>query len=105
MYYIYMLRCDDDSIYTGITTDIAKRVKEHFYKSDKAAKYTKTRNVVALEALWSCDNRSLASKLEYRLKHLPKIKKEEIITQPTIIEDEFYQVVSNYSLDVCLETE
>lgn len=40
MYYIYMLRCEDNSIYTGITTDINRRMKEHFSKNKKCAKYT-----------------------------------------------------------------
>lgn len=98
-----MLRCDDDSIYTGITTDIAKRVKEHFYKSDKAAKYTKTRNVVALEALWSCDNRSLASKLEYKIKHLSKQQKEQLILKPISLVDETYKQEKLFCLETYLD--
>ena len=39
MYYIYMLRCKDDSIYTGITTDLDRRMKEHFGAGEKSAKF------------------------------------------------------------------
>ncbi len=41
MYYTYMIRCKDNSIYTGITTN-RKRMQEHFTKDEKCAKYTKT---------------------------------------------------------------
>ena len=82
MYYIYILRCDDNSLYTGITTDIKKRFEEHFFKKANCAKYTKSRNVIALEALWSAKNRSDASKLEYSIKRLSKAEKEELVKAP-----------------------
>ena len=41
MYYTYMLRCTDNSIYTGITTNIERRMEEHFKQNEKCAKYTK----------------------------------------------------------------
>ena len=52
MYYIYMLRCEDNSIYTGITNDIKRRWEEHHSKDEKGAKYTKGHNVQKIEALW-----------------------------------------------------
>ncbi len=79
MYYIYMLRCKDNSIYTGITTDIDRRMKEHFSKNEKCAKYTYTHIAKKLEATWETKNKSLASKLEYHIKKLPKEKKELLI--------------------------
>ena len=79
MYYVYMLRCSDNSIYTGITNDIERRIKEHFNKDKKCAKYTKRHNANKLEALWQTENRSLASKLEIRIKSLNKEQKEKII--------------------------
>ena len=51
MYYIYMLRCKDNSIYTGITTDISRRMKEHFNKEKRCAKYTLTHSAKKLENL------------------------------------------------------
>ena len=72
MYYIYMLRCKDNSIYTGITTDIARRMKEHFNKEKRCAKYTLTHSAKKLEALWVAENKSLASKLEFNIKKLKK---------------------------------
>lgn len=79
MYYVYMLRCIDNTIYTGITVDIDRRMNEHFSKSEKCAKYTFTHSAKKLEAVWETDNKSLASKLEYAIKKLTKVKKEELI--------------------------
>lgn len=79
MYYVYMLRCLDNSIYTGITTDLDRRIKEHKEKQEKGAKYTKRHTVSFLETAWKTENRVLASKLEYHIKRLKKQEKEELI--------------------------
>ena len=79
MYYIYMLRCEDNSIYTGITTNVERRLEEHISKDKKCAKYTLSHNAMKLEAVWETENKSLASKLEYRIKHLSKAEKEGLI--------------------------
>lgn len=79
-YYIYMLRCKDHSLYTGITTDVQKRMKEHFSGDKRCAKYTLTHPPEKLEAVWSCADRSQASKLEYWIKKLPRQKKEQLLT-------------------------
>lgn len=71
-----MLRCEDNSLYTGITTDIKRRFKEHSTKSVKGAKYTHTHSVLKIERVWETDTRQNASKLEYRLKRLKKEQKE-----------------------------
>jgi putative endonuclease len=78
-YYVYMLRCRDDSIYTGITTDLQRRFQEHSRQGEKSAKYTRTHGVKQLECAWQCENRQLASKLEYHIKKLTKVQKETII--------------------------
>ena len=79
MYYVYMLRCEDNSIYTGITTNINRRMEEHFSKGPKCAKYTLKRTAKKLESVWQTENRVLASKLEYHIKKLSKLYKEELI--------------------------
>lgn len=79
MFYTYMLRCEDNSIYTGITTDIERRMKEHFSKDKNCAKYTLNHSAKKLESVWKSDNRELASKLEYYIKKLKKFQKEELI--------------------------
>lgn len=79
MYYVYMLRCTNSSIYTGITTNLERRMKEHFSKDKKCAKYTLTHTADKLECAWETEDRVLASKLEYHIKKLVKGKKEELI--------------------------
>ena len=79
MYYTYMIRCKDNSIYTGITTDLERRVKEHINKEEKCAKYTKRHTAVKLETAWESENRVYASKLEYHIKRLKKNEKELLI--------------------------
>lgn len=79
MYYVYMMRCEDNSLYTGMTTDPARRLAEHLGQGAEGAKYTKSRKVVRMEALWQMETRSQALKLEYALKRLPKAKKEQVI--------------------------
>ena len=96
MYYIYMLRCNDNTIYTGITVDVKRRMEEHFSRNDKCAKYTYTHIPKKLEIVWKTENKSLASKLEYAIKKLTKIKKEELIKTKKL-ENIFY---NNDKIDV-----
>lgn len=79
MYYTYMIRCSDNSIYTGMTSNLEKRVEEHLTKNKNGAKYTKSHNAVKLEIAWKSKNKSLACKLEYYLKKLTKYQKENLI--------------------------
>ena len=79
MYYTYMLRCKDNSIYTGITNDLNKRMKAHFSKDKNGAKYTKSHEALRVEAIWSSKEKSLACKLESYIKQLTKKDKEELI--------------------------
>ncbi|MGN1031459.1 MAG: GIY-YIG nuclease family protein [Butyricicoccaceae bacterium] len=80
MYFVYMLRCEDDSIYTGITVDVARRMREHFGKDKKCAKYTIRHSAKRLECVWQTENRILASRLEYRIKRLTKRQKEQLVS-------------------------
>lgn len=87
MYFIYMLRCEENSIYTGITTNLERRMAEHFEKNSKCAKYTFSHTAKKLEAVWQTDGRKNASKLEYNIKKLTKEKKENLINNSKKIED------------------
>ncbi len=82
MFYTYIIRCKDNTLYTGITTDPQRRFREHITKSKECAKYTLSHGAVRMEALWSCADRIGASKLEYRIKKLTKCCKEELINEP-----------------------
>ena len=79
-----MLRCEDNSIYTGITTDLERRFSEHCSKKEKCAKYTLNHTAMKFEAVWQSSDRALASKLEYSLKKLTKSQKESIIKDEKI---------------------
>lgn len=82
MYYIYIIRCEDNSLYTGITTDLERRMEEHRDRGEKGAKYTKSHPFKKLEVAFESADRVSASKLEYRIKHLPKSKKEKLCSDP-----------------------
>lgn len=75
---IYMLRCSDGTLYTGITTDVSRRVAEH-NESDKGAKYTRARRPVELVYAMEAGSKSEASKEEHRIKKMSRKKKEEWI--------------------------
>ena len=77
-YFVYILKCADETLYTGITTDIERRVEEH-NSSDKGAKYTKLRRPVELVYSEESENRSTASKREYAIKKLSRLQKLELI--------------------------
>lgn len=77
-YYVYIVECSDGSLYTGITTDVERRILEHNY-SFKSAKYTRSRRPVKLVYSKLVGNRSLASKEEYRIKKLSRVKKLDVI--------------------------
>ena len=79
MYYTYILRCEDNSIYTGIATDINRRMEEHFTQNKKGAKYTKSHMPKKVVAVWKSKDKSNASRLEAYIKTLTKKQKEEII--------------------------
>ena len=74
-----MLRCSDNSIYTGMTNNLSNRLSQHISKGKNAAKYTKSHNVIGLEIAWKTKNKSSACKLEYQIKQLSKKKKECLI--------------------------
>lgn len=73
-WFVYIIECKDGTYYTGITTNIDRRVKEH-NTSSKGAKYTKTRRPVKLLKTFEVESRSAALKLEYKIKQLPKDQK------------------------------
>ncbi len=73
LYYVYMLRCADDTIYTGITTDLERRVRVH--NDGKGAKYTRTRTPVELVYSEPFESKSEALKREWQIKKLSRSEK------------------------------
>ena len=76
---IYLLRDETNSLYTGITTDVKRRLSQHRRSGRQGAKYSRLRK--RFELVYSCElgDRSLASRVEYRLKRLAKPEKERIV--------------------------
>lgn len=77
VWYLYILRCCDDSLYTGITTDVQKRFEVH--SSGRGAKYTRSRGVVEIAYRERCGSRSEASKREWQVKQLTREEKLQLI--------------------------
>lgn len=78
LWYTYILQCADDTLYTGITTDLERRLSEH-NTSNKGAKYTKTRRPVTLKYWETFDNKSTASIREHQIKKLSRKSKLTLI--------------------------
>ena len=76
-FYLYMLRCEDGSIYTGTAKDYLKRYEEHL--NGKGAKYTKARRPVELVYFETFEHKSEALKREYQIKQLKRSEKEKLI--------------------------
>ena len=77
VWFLYILRCKDGSLYTGITTDVAKRLEAH--RSGKGAKYTRGRGPLELLYQEECGTHSQALKREYAVKNLTRQEKEQLI--------------------------
>ena len=76
---IYLIRDESESLYAGISTDVARRFKEHVEGGARSAKFTRSRKRLELVYVCRIGSRSLASKVEYRLKRLKKVEKEPIV--------------------------
>lgn len=76
---LYILRCGDGSLYTGITVDVQARLEAH--RSGKGAKYTRGRGPLELVYTEECGTRSDASKREYAIKALSREEKERLLVR------------------------
>jgi len=78
-WYTYILRCGDNSLYTGVTTDLLRREKEHNHSNIKGEKYTRVRRPVKLVYSEITTSRSAACCREYQIKQLSKKQKEQLL--------------------------
>ena len=76
-WFVYMVLCNDGTLYTGVTTDISRRVEEH--NTGKGAKYTRSRRPVRLQDAWSFPNKSSALREEHRIKKMSRKEKEQLL--------------------------
>lgn len=77
MNYVYIIRCKDNSLYTGWTNNLEKRFEDH--SKGKGAKYTRGRGPLKLVYFEKFDTKEEAMKREYAIKNLTKVQKEELI--------------------------
>ncbi len=81
-WWVYMLRCADGSLYTGITTDAARRVAEHNGDGDSGARYTRGRRPVQLVYLEAAPTRADAARREAAIKRLNRARKLALCASP-----------------------
>jgi putative endonuclease len=85
-YSVYILRCADDTYYTGISSDVSRRIVEH-ETSPRGAKYLKGRGPLTLVFSEAVGDRSAASQVEYRVKKLHRTEKEALINGTSDLQD------------------
>jgi len=80
-YWVYLLLCENGHFYTGITTDLKRRYQEHVQGSKKC-KYTVAFKPVKIAQSWQVNNKSVALKMEYRIKQLSHEEKKLLTSNP-----------------------
>ncbi len=78
IWHVYMVRCSDGTLYTGITNDLENRIEAHNSGRD-GARYTRSRRPVKLVYSEQAGSKSSAARLEYRIKKLPRGKKDALV--------------------------
>ena len=86
-WYLYIIRCNNSSLYTGITLDVARRFKEHQEQGRKCAKYLKGKRPLELAYEHRVESKGLAYMIEKRVKKLSRLDKENLISGMLYIED------------------
>ena len=79
-WFVYLARCSDDTLYCGITNDVAARFVAH--NAGKGARYTRARIPIELLVAHRCASKSRALKLEYRVKQLTRAEKQRLVAAP-----------------------
>lgn len=83
---VYMLRCGDGSLYTGIATNVQRRIGEHA-RGKRGAKYLRGRGPLQLVFTKVVGDRGIAQKIECRVRKLPKRDKEDLRQLPARIDE------------------
>ncbi len=111
MAYVYIVKCSDGTLYTGITKDIQKRMKTHLSGGRDGAKYTKSHKIEQLLTLWYCEEYNHAAKLEYAVKKtLTRAEKLALVENPHLLYEVFpklslyeYTLIPSVTLEDCIE--
>ena len=94
--YIYIVECEDHSFYTGITTDVKRRIKEHYQQGAKGAKYTHSHKIREIKMVWEAKTYASAARLEYTIKQLKREEKQKLIGNPEKITKLFFPGLKEY---------
>jgi putative endonuclease len=97
-WHLYLIRCHDGSLYTGITTDVARRFAKHQENNGGGAKYLRGREPLMLVFQKKLGSRSLALGVESKVKKLSKAKKEELVRANKHIDQIIKQVSSQLTV-------
>ena len=84
-WYVYLVRCRGGSLYTGIATDVARRLAEHRRCDGKGAKYLRGRGPLTLVFKKAIGPRGLALRVEGLIKRLPRSTKEELVRRKSVV--------------------
>lgn len=82
-WFVYIARCADGTLYTGIARDVAARIAAH--DAGRGARYTRGRGPLQLCAVRRCANKSLALRLEHAIKQLPRAQKERLTSRRRLL--------------------
>lgn len=109
MYFVYMVYCEGNTLYTGVAQDICRRMRQHTGRGTACARYTRAHPIQALAALWETEDKGTALRLEYRIKQLTRTEKERLIHEDTAFSQLLQLEMSRYrrrpgiTLEMCLE--
>ena len=87
-WFVYLVRCSDGSFYTGVTTDLKRRVRQHNGEIVGGANYTRTRRPVALAWYEACEDRSVAQQREYSVRRSHRLQKQRLAAIAALIKDD-----------------
>ena len=97
-WHLYLVRCHDGKLYTGITTNVARRFAEHQGNVNRGAKYLRGRGPLVLVFQKKLGSRSLAQGVESKVKKLSKARKEELISANTHVDEIIKQVIRKLTI-------
>jgi|GEM_PF-443849 len=84
---VYVVRCSGGALYTGIATDVRRRISEHAKTNGKGAKYLRGKQPLQLVLVKVIGSRGLALRVESQIKRLPKVQKEELIDREDMVDE------------------
>ena len=80
--YVYIIECEDGSLYTGIAKNVVQRLRQHYHHLSGCAKYTLSHQMKDIRAVWETEEKITACRLEYWIKRLTRKQKLELIESP-----------------------